>query len=226
LGGSGGLDEPLFPLKPGQSWTYRTETLLDDPQAKPRVDKLTIETLAPRQLSAQGGLTAWHRRTNNGVDYWLRSDATGVYRVASKGPLDDVPIADAAPRYVLRQPYQVGTSWEADTTLYVYARRNEFPHELKHQDKYRTLRMSYRIEAVNESLDTPAGSYSGCLRVVGETVIKLFTDATLSMEDVKVTTQESYCPGVGLVRLHRQEHSPTKFIQGGQILMELVRHRT
>ena len=218
---SGGVDEPLFPLKAGQRWTYRVETLVDDLEAKPKRETLTLET---RRASEVLGQMAWHRRSISGVDYWLRSDETGVYRIASKGPLDDEPIKDKEVRYVLRKPYQVGTSWEADTTLYVLARRNEFPPELKHLEKYQHLKMVYRIAALDQEVKTPAATFKGCVQVEGRTVIKLFADATLSMEDVSILTQESYCPGVGLVRLHREEASPTKFIQGGQFLMELTRH--
>jgi hypothetical protein len=219
--GSGGVQEPLFPLQAGQRWTYRVETLVDDTEAKPKRETLTLETRRPTEVLGQ---MAWHRRSNSGVDYWLRSDETGVYRVASKGPLDHEPIKDPAPRYVLRKPYQVGTSWEAPTTLYVLARRNEFPPELKHFEKFQRLNMIYRIEAIDQEVNTPAANYKGCVLVEGRTVIKLFSDATLSMEDVNIITRESYCPGVGLVRLHREETSPTKFIQGGQYLMELTRH--
>jgi hypothetical protein len=218
---SGGVDEPLFPLKAGQRWTYRVETLIDDLEAKPKRETLTMET---RRAAEVLGQMAWHRRSSSGVDYWLRSDETGVYRIASKGPLDEAPIKDKEARYVLRKPYQVGTSWEADTTLYVLARRNEFPPELKHMEKYKNLKMVYRITAVDQEVTTPAATFKACVQVEGRTVIKLFTDATLSMEDVNIITQESYCPGVGLVRLHREETSPTKFIQGGQFLMELSQH--
>jgi hypothetical protein len=216
-----GVDEPLFPLTAGQRWTYRVETLVDDPEAKPRVETLTLETRGTQDVLGQ---PAWHRRSDSGVEYWLRTDDTGVFRIASKGPLDDDPIKDPEPRYVLRKPYQVGTQWDAHTTLYVFARRNEFPPELKHLPKYQNLKMVYRIEAVDQEVKTPAGTFKGCLNVVGKTNIKLFTDATMTMDDVVVTTQESYCPAVGLVRLHREEASPTKFIQGGQFLMELTRH--
>lgn len=219
--GSGGVDEPLFPMKPGQRWTYRVETLVDELDAKPKRETFTLET---RQAAEVLGQMAWHRRSSSGVDYWLRSDGSGVYRVASKGPLDEGPIKDPEPRYVLRKPYEVGSSWEADTTLYVLARRNEFPPELKHLEKYKHLKMIYRIEAVDQEVTTPAATFKGCVQVEGRTVIKLFTDATLSMEDVSILTHESYCPGVGLVRVHREEPSPTKFIQGGQFLMELTRH--
>ena len=37
-----------------------------------------------------------------------------------------------------------------------------------------------------------------------------------------LTTREWYCPGVGLVRQERVEHSPTKFLLGGRVTLELI----
>jgi hypothetical protein len=42
---------------------------------------------------------------------------------------------------------------------------------------------------------------------------------------VPVTTQEWYCPGVGLARVEREERSPSKFTVGGTLTMELAAWR-
>ena len=44
---------------------------------EPRV----IETLGRRRLESG---EAWRRRSDSGVDYWLKSDAAGIYRVATR----------------------------------------------------------------------------------------------------------------------------------------------
>ena len=38
--------------------------------------------------------SAWHRRSDTGLDYWLRADATGIYRVAAKSDVDAEPKPD------------------------------------------------------------------------------------------------------------------------------------
>ena len=82
--------------------------------------------------------------------------------------------------------------------------------------------MRYRIEAVDQRVQTPAGNFGGCLRVQGRATIKLFVDAVGRWDDVPLTTSEWYCPDVGLVRLERKEPSPQKLMRGGTLTMELT----
>ena len=88
--GSGG-ESALFPLADGHRWTYRVVTTYSNPVLLPERDQLVLSS---RGSSPLGSGQAFRRSNNNGTDYWLRSDATGIYRVASKGPLDVAPQAD------------------------------------------------------------------------------------------------------------------------------------
>ena len=209
--------DAMFPLGEGRSWTYRMTTSFEGDVAEPQHDKLTLRTRGTETIE---GLPAWRRRSDNGVDYWLRSDETGIYRVASKSDVDRDPRLDGNPRYVLRKPYAVGTQWETNTTAYVLERRNEFLKELRHTLK--PVAMHYRIDAVDEKVQTQAGAFAGCLRVFGRAEIKLYIDAIGRWDGVPLTTREWYCPGVGLVRLERTEPSPSKLMRGGTLTMELT----
>ena len=160
------------------------------------------------------------RHSDNGVDYWLRSDDSGIYRVASKNPLENDPKADNPPRYVLRKPFAVGTQWEASTVAYILQRRNEVPKEIRYTQK--PVMMSYRIDALAQKVETDAGKFEGCIRVAGEAKIKLYVDAQFAWRDIPLFSTEWYCPGVGLVRMERVETSPSKFMLGGRMLLELT----
>ena len=116
-------DKSFFPLDEGREWTYRVTKKLGE-DAEPQVDKLTFSARGQQTLDSG---PAMRRHSDNGVDYWLRSDDSGIYRVASKNPLDNEPKADNPPRYVLRKPFVLGTQWEASTVAYVLQRRNEVP---------------------------------------------------------------------------------------------------
>lgn len=218
-----GCDAPrgdaLFPLASGHRWEYRMTTTYEDPTVAPQEERLMLEA---QGADAVGGATAWRRQSASGMAYWLRSDETGIYRVASRGPLDPEPRVDIPVRYVLKAPFAAGTSWEATTTPYVLQRRNEFPHELRHLDRYRTLDMKYRIEQVGQQVRTPAGSFSGCVVVHGVAEIRLLVDELFAYREVPLHGREWYCPQVGLVRQERVEHSPTKFLLGGTVTLELV----
>lgn len=212
-------DESLFPLESGRRWTYRVTTTYDDGLMDALEERLEM---AAAGRSTMAGAPAWKRSSSTGAAYWLRSDDSGVYRVAVQGPLDSAPRVDPAARYVLKRPFAVGTEWAAETTSYVLQRRNEYPRELRHLPRYRTLPMKYRIAELEQPVETRAGRFGGCLRVDGTGEIHLYVDELFAYRDVPFTTREWYCPGVGLVRLERVERSPTRFLAGGTLTMELT----
>ena len=65
-----------FPLKPGKAWVYEVETEMKDPEIHP-----TITLSTDRKINFDGE-TTWVRRSADGVEYYIRRDATGIYRVA------------------------------------------------------------------------------------------------------------------------------------------------
>jgi hypothetical protein len=209
-------DDALFPLAEGRRWSYRVSTVVDEADATARETLV----LANRGSDTIDGAPSWRRRSDAGIEYWLRSDATGIYRIASRNPLEREPQLDNPRRYVLQKPYAVGTEWEAPTTAYVLARKNEVPREVRYTHK--AFPMRYRIEALNDTVQTPAGQFNSCLRVAGRAEVRLYVDAMFQWRDIPLATLEWYCPGVGLVRLERKEPSPTRFMVGGTVTMELT----
>lgn len=212
-------DEPLFPLADGHAWSYRMTMHLDDPALPVQEDVLELRAEGEVLLA---GKPVWRRRSADGMTYWLRRDADGIARVASRGPLEAAPRLDPVDRFVLRKPYVAGTSWQADTTTYVLQRRNEFPRELRHLERYRSLTMRYRIEQTGLTVQVPAGRFENCLMVRGIAGIYLYVDDQLAFREVPLTTHEWYCPGPGLVKQERLEPAPSKFLLGGRVLLELV----
>jgi hypothetical protein len=163
---------------------------------------------------------AFRRRSADGVEWYLRADDTGVYRVASKSDLDAEPQRDAQRRYVLKAPLREGTSWQHSTTAYLLKRRAEFPQEIRHT--HPAVPMNYAIESLQDAVQVPAGRFSGCLRVRGQAVLKLFADPVAGWRDLPLTTTEWYCPGPGLVKLVRDEPAQSAFLAGGRLTMELL----
>jgi hypothetical protein len=205
----------LFPLDRGHHWVYDITTEYENNVVDH--DSLRLGTLGSESL--EGG-RAFRRHSSDGVDYWLRADETGIYRVASKSEVDAEPLPDKAPRYVLKQPLAVGTSWQAGTTAYLLRRKSEFPPEIRHS--HPGVPMNYSIAALNQSVSTRAGNFSGCVQVKGVATLKLFADPVVGWRDMPITTLEWYCPGVGLVRLERSEPANSTFLTGGTLTMDLV----
>ena len=205
----------LFPLDAGHRWVYDVTTELEN-------NVVEHETLSfsshGNEALADGA--AFRRHGDSGVDYWLRSDDTGIYRVASKSDLDAEPQLDKPVRYVLKMPLAVGTSWQAPTTAYLLRRRQEFPPEIRHT--HPGVPMTYVIDAVGQAVQTRVGSFSGCTRVKGTAVLKLFADPVVGWREMPLTTTEWYCPGVGLVKLERKEPANSTFLAGGTLTMDLT----
>jgi hypothetical protein len=217
-GCSGGsqVGDTLFPLTEGRTWQYQAVTVYDDLAESTREDVV----LRARGSEQVNGQTAWRRRSDSGVDYWLRFDDTGVYRVAMKTDVDRDPKVDNEFRYVLKKPYVVGTQWVVPTSAFVLEKTNEFKRQLR--SIYKPFPMTYKIDAISETIETPAGKFESCVRVNGSSVIKLYVDATGVWADVPLTSIEWYCPKVGLTKLVRKELSPSKLIRGGELTMQLV----
>lgn len=209
----------LFPLAGGHRWVYDVATEADD---APGVEHETqvIEALGEDTL-ADG--PAMRRRSDRGVDWWLRRDDTGIFRVASKSDLQAEPQPDRERRYVLKQPLAAGTTWRADTTAYLLKRRQEFPREIRHA--HPAIPMQYTIEATDEAVGVRAGRWAGCVRVRGIATVRLFADPVAGWTDLPLTTTEWYCPGAGLVKLQREEPARSGFLTGGRLTMELVELR-
>ncbi|WP_457394858.1 hypothetical protein, partial [Roseateles sp. P5_E1] len=205
-----------FPLEGGHRWTY-TVTTRSGADTSER-ESLTLRTLGSATLVLDDQ-PAWQRRSDSGVNYWLRADDAGIVRVASKSDMQADPVADAPGRFVLKAPFVVGTQWQAPTTAYLLMRTAEYPREIKHS--HPNIPMTYEIEAVSDVVRTSAGSFSPCLRVRGSATVKIFVDAITGYRDQPLTTLEWYCRGVGLVKLERSEPSTSPMLVGGSRTLEL-----
>jgi hypothetical protein len=207
----------FFPLEAGHRWTYDVTTEWENNVVEH--DELVLSTHGRDDGAVEGG-AAWRRRSDDGVDYWLRSDESGIYRVASKSDLDAAPKPDAPRRYVLKAPFAAGSQWQASTTAYLLRRRAEFPRELRHT--HPSIAMNYSIEAAGEKLATRAGTFGNCLRVKGAATVRVYADPVVGWRDMPLTTTEWYCEGVGLAKLVREEPAQATFLSGGTLTMELV----
>lgn len=207
--------DEMFPLEKGRTWTYQATTHYKG-QA-PIESEMTISAIGSDSIDGQ---TVWRRYSDTGSEYWLRPDETGIIRVASKHGLDNKAAIDEEVRYVLKKPFAVDTSWTSPTTAYLLQRHNQTPKRVS--ATHGSFPMNYRIDAVNVEITTPAGEFSDCLRVEGRAGIRLYVDAALAWRDVPLVTREWYCPQMGLVKLEREEPTPSRFMKGGIFTMELL----
>ncbi len=216
--GEPSLPESLFPLEPGHRWDYDVRTEWENNTVEHEDRTITSEGEAK-----VGEKAAWRRRSADGVDWFLRVDDSGVYRVAAKSDLDDEPRPDPMARYVLKAPIKTGTAWQSTTTAYLLKRRQEFPQEIRHT--HPAVPMNYVIEALDAQVEVPAGKFERCVRVRGQAVLKLFADPVVGWRDMPLTTTEWYCHGPGLVKVVREEPANSTFLTGGSQTMTLTAWR-
>jgi hypothetical protein len=205
----------LFPLEGGHRWVYEVRTAWDGEKVERETRVITTEG-----ESSLDGASAWRRRSADGVEWFLRADDSGVYRVASKTDLEAEPQPDKTPRYVLKAPLRVGTSWQATTPAYLLRRRAEFPPEIRHT--HAPALMTYTIDSLEDTVEVPAGRWDNCLRVAGRASLRLFADPVAGWRDMPLVTTEWYCRGPGLVRLVREEAAQSTFLTGGTMTLELI----
>lgn len=94
-------------------------------------------------------------------------------------------------------------------------RRGDFPRDLRHTHK--NISMPYRIEAINEALDAPAGRFEKCLCAQGSA--GAYAGLTFGWHDLPLKMLERHCPVEELGR-HAPVASPG--LTGGVLKMELA----
>jgi len=81
--------------------------------------------------------------------------------------------------------------------------------------------MTYRVEALNASVSTPAGEFSDCVIVSGYGKTSANVGNYIGVADIEVSSREWFAPGVGLVRMERQESTTAEALAGGSLTMVL-----
>jgi hypothetical protein len=100
------------------------------------------------------------------------------------------------PNYIIRYPIKIGTSWEVKARSKLL---NNAPGILKKT-----------IEAIDDTVTVPAGTFKNCLRIKGEGVIRkeeLGNEIIVNIEEY-----EWYAPGVGLIKYIGKEKGSGRFL--------------
>jgi hypothetical protein len=216
-GGSAPASPSFFPLNTGWSWRYEMVTTTDKGST---TETFTVENLGKKNYGP--GLEGWERRNSLGNFYLFALDSTGVYRLGVRNEIEDDMRRDKeeARRYVLKQPFTVENSWPVPSVPYLMRRSFDWPYELKYS---KTITLNYKIEALDQSITVQAGEFKGCMIVSASNILRIFVDATLGFQDLPITQKEWYCPGIGLVKMLRNEPvSRSTYYFGGSQSFELI----
>jgi hypothetical protein len=206
----------LFPLQVGLQWTYQQTTAFEQ-----RTEKSEFVVSNAASVSINNVPTT-ERINSLGNRYYIAETAQGIYRAAARNELDDAPIADkeASVRFVLKQPFALGTTWQINSYPFMLQRFATWPYEMRYGKPFV---MDFEVVNAAASIEVPAGSFQGCLQVQGKYLMRLLADPTKGYEDFLISQLEWYCPGTGLVKLVRDEPIYSKVYQGGRYTLELTK---
>lgn len=210
--------DSYFPLDVGARWEYDVASDINN-----TLTRETYVATVARTIDYEGGDQVFVRRIevpgSIGIEYWLRKDKVGIARIAKRSDIDEQARLDANARTVLKLPIALGASWMVPSEPFVIAPKTDLGQR---EVKMPKVLMTYTVEAVDETVTVPAGTYKECARVVGLGNLPLYLDAVQGFTDIPITNREWYCKGVGLVKVEREEPLSSMLWSGGKITMELT----
>lgn len=209
--------DSYFPLPVGAAWEYDVTSdinqIVSHETYTLSVDR-TVDTDAGevfvRRVEVPGSI---------GIEYWLRKEKDRIMRIAQRIDADEQAKLDRNPQVVLKLPVTVGGTWMVPTELFIIAPKLEMGMGTTKMPK---VLMTYIVEAMDETVAVPAGTFKSCARVTGNGNFTLYVDAVQGFRDIPVVNREWYCKGVGLVKVERSEMLQSPYYSAGQIKMELA----
>ena len=210
LGACGDASGPTryLPLEPGFQWQYRVVRTTMDGTSHLRH---AIHTLAVEPGTGFAGV----RETLGGKRLHYVQDERGLLQPDfgrnARSPGQE--------RLVLPAVLQVGTTWQARDRTAVLENSGPPWETLFRIDV--PLDLNYRVEATDARVSTAAGGFDGCLLVTGTGFANADVGNYIGHTQIEVNTREWYAPGVGLVKLEREERTAAKALASGAVSMEL-----
>jgi len=201
-----------FPLEPGRHWQYRVE--------RTTMDGSTELRHAVRAVAVPPGLGIdAMRETLGGLRYLYVIDDDGIFRIgaAEAGPRQGV--GDVPRELVLPHPVGAASTWQTWSQTTVLENTGP-PWETLFRINA-PIHMSYQVEAIDGAITTPAGRFDGCLVIAGRGTASVDVGNYIGRTQVEVASREWFAPGVGLVRMERDEKTGADALRAGRLVMEL-----
>jgi hypothetical protein len=203
----------FFPLVPGQAWQYRVERTTMDGTAEMRH---AVTTLSPPPGDLKISAI---RETLGGHRYLYEVDDTGVFRVGEHVPED---AADDAARYrhlILPHVLEPNSTWQTTTRTSLLENGGPPWESLFRIDV--AVEMDYVVESLDADVSTPAGRFDHCLVVSGHGKTSAEVGNYIGRTSIEISSREWFAPGVGLVRMERQESTGASVLNAGSLTMVL-----
>ncbi|MGE0860254.1 MAG: hypothetical protein AB7P42_14195 [Gammaproteobacteria bacterium] len=206
-----------YPLAAGRWWHYAVQSVVLD---EPRQSRFLLQNAGlARGLDGQVHLQISQTRSAD----FLRADGQGVIRIASQHPGMPGPRPDEPPRVLLPRTLAPGTAWQVRSSLALAESRTFEPRDRIIPRRLPVV-VTKTIAARDATVEVAAGRFDHCLLVEGVGEASVPADRGNTSATIKVSVREWYAPGVGLVRLEREETTASTFFKPGRQRWELLDH--
>jgi hypothetical protein len=195
-----------FPLNANRSWQYRVYVN----SAHAELEQRHVVSNRPAEVLYDERVVP--RQTLDGRETFYRVNDWGIERVTFDGG-----VANGQRRLPLR--LDEDTIWQADAITGALFRLGP-PQRTLFRITVQ-LPLTYRIEAVDERVDVPAGSFEHCVRVYGTGTMSANVGNYVGQTQITVENWDWYASGVGLVKSLRRETTTSTALPFGERLMEL-----
>ena len=204
-------DHTIFPTAPGHWWYYRVLTSI---RGEPQEQRLFVANLSDHQHSLR-------QRKQGRWDQLYSIGKRGVTLEAFVDRRNAEAVPHTLGTTVLPGRLETGESWKFTSRLRLVESRT-FSAEDRLGRRYLPIAMSAEIAATDEAVEVAAGRFTGCVRVQARGTTMVPADRGNLEVEVSASQTEWYAPGVGLVKLTRQETSSSPFLRNGDYTQELL----
>lgn len=192
-----------YPLESGMKWEYHVSiggidehecTLTNVKNLKARAIDMLIQ-----QQDCKGKQSFWA----------IQNTKDGLYKIAELPSLNAEPKMIDKPVLLIKQPLQIGTTWEE-------------PYDSKFILQKANFTVKAKIKSMSETVTVPIGTFNNCMMVEYKGHIE--QDQGEYMGKIILTIEKTiwYAPDVGMVKSVLQERSNVGMKNNGNEIIELV----
>ena len=207
----------FFPLKKGKFWSYDIEIL---PNIEDKVFYKKNSFSLPKINLASDNKTSKvvHPilREDNSIYYYSKNH-NGVYREALQLNGNSAVTYESEKKYVLKYPIEVGNKWNSQSKTFLILRRYPYFDYRATTD----FKINYEIKSVNETIKVPAGKFKNCVKLEGKGNATFIGDREIGLIKISINTTEWYAPGVGLIKIVRNEETDSDLFGKSKMIQVL-----
>jgi hypothetical protein len=216
LAACGKGESDYFPLRPGWTWEYRVTT--DIQSVGQEVSKILVNDRPKTDLD---GKNVVPRLAQDGRVYYYAALPEGVALVASREDSETSPTPPG--EFVLKYPLEKGAAWRVASHTHLLRRQEITQRGVKNVPVIVPIDLTYTVEALDDAVTVPAGTFRRCLRLHAEGTTRFDMGERIGPVILTVKSDEWFAPGVGLVKMMRAEDSIPESPVSGTMVRELTR---